>query len=59
VQVKLDHLRISGKISRIKLADENEKSGWLIHDNFAQVLIHIAIRFYAHEDFGPKLDKSV
>jgi IS4 transposase len=56
---KLYHFGIRGKISRSTLADANEKRDWRIYGDFAQVLIHIARRLYANDDFGIELDKTV
>ena len=56
---KLYHVGIRGKISRSTLADANEKRDWRIYCDFAQVLIHVARRLYADDDFGLELEETV
>jgi len=56
---KLYHMGIRGKISRSTLADANEKRDWRIYCDFAQVLIHVARRLYADDDFGLELKETV
>lgn len=56
---KLYHMGIRGKISRSTLADANEKRDWRIYCDFAQVLIHIARKLYADDDFGLELEETV
>jgi hypothetical protein len=58
-QVKLYHMGIRGKVSRNTLAHANEVRDWRIHGDFAQVLIGIARRLYADDDFGVELDQTV
>lgn len=53
---KLYHVGIRGKVSRSTLADANEKRDWRIYARFAHVLIRIARRLYAEDDFGLQLD---
>ncbi len=55
----LYHMGIRGKISKSTLADANENRAWRIYADFAQVLIHIARRLYAHDDFGLELKETV
>ncbi|MFZ0449800.1 MAG: DUF4372 domain-containing protein, partial [Desulfatiglandaceae bacterium] len=55
---KLYHMGIRGKISRSTLADANEKRDWRIYCDFAQVLIHVARRLYADDDFGLELKET-
>jgi IS4 transposase len=59
MQKKLYHLGIRSKISKSTLADANEKRDWRIYADFAQVLISIARRLYADDDFGIELDETV
>jgi hypothetical protein len=56
---KLYHMGIRGKISRSTLADANEKRDWRIYCDFAQLLIHVARRLYADDDFGLELEQTV
>lgn len=56
---KLYHMGIKGKISRSTLADANEKRDWRIYCDFAQLLIHVARRLYADDDFGLELEQTV
>jgi Transposase DDE domain/Domain of unknown function (DUF4372) len=56
---KLYHMGIRGNISRSTLADANEKRDWRIYCDFAQVLIHVARRLYADDDFGLELEETV
>ena len=56
---KLYHMGIRGKISRSTLADANEKRDWRIYRDFAQLLIHVARRLYADDDFGLELEQTV
>ena len=58
-QTKLYHMGIRGHVSRTTLADANEKRDWRIHADFAQALIDIARRLYAHDDFGVDLGETV
>lgn len=58
-QNKLYHMGIRGRVSRATLADANEKRDWRIHADFAQVLIAIARRLYAQDDFGLDLEETV
>lgn len=58
-KTKLYHMGIRGNIAKSTLADANDKRDWKIFADFAQVLIHLARRLYADEDFGVELDQSV
>jgi transposase len=58
MQPKLYHVGIRGKVSRSTLADANEHRSWCIYADFAQVLIGIARRLYAQEDFGVALQQT-
>jgi len=58
MQSKLYHLGIRGHVSRSTLADANEKRDWRIYADFAHVLIQLARRLYADEDFGVELDHT-
>jgi hypothetical protein len=59
MQKKLYHLGIRGQISKSTLADANENRDWRIYADFAQVLISIARKLYADDDFGIELDETV
>lgn len=59
MQPKLYHMGIKGKISRSTLAYANENRDWRIYSEFAQILISIARRLYADEDFGLELNQTV
>jgi hypothetical protein len=59
VHPKLYHAGFRGKISRSTLADANENRDWRIYADFAEVLIGIARKLYAREDFGLELDQTV
>jgi len=52
---KVYHAGIRGKISRSTLADANEKRDWRIYADFAHILIGMARRLYAKDDFGVEL----
>ena len=52
---KVYHAGIRGKISRSTLADANEKRDWRIYADFAHILIGMARRLYANDDFGVEL----
>ena len=52
---KLYHAGFRGKVSRSTLADANEKRDWRIYADFAHVLIGIARKLYAADDFGVEL----
>ena len=58
MQPKLYHAGIRTKVSRSTLADANEKRDWRIYADFAQVLIRIARRLYAGDDFGVNLKQT-
>ena len=59
VQPRLYHMGIRSRVSKSTLADANEKRDWRIYADFAQVLIHIARRLYANEEFGIELEQTV
>jgi hypothetical protein len=59
MQKKLYHLGIRSQISKSTLADANENRDWRIYADFAQVLISIARKLYADDDFGIELDETV
>jgi transposase len=50
---------IRSKIARSTLAYANENRDWRIYCDFAQVLIHIARKLYADEEFGLELEETV
>ena len=55
---KLYHAGIRGSISRSTLAGANEKRDWRIYADFAKVLIGIARKLYAQDDFGVTLEQT-
>jgi len=55
---KLYHCGIRGNVSRNTLANANENRDWRIYADFAQVLIRIARKLYAEEDFALQLDQA-
>ena len=59
MQEKLYHMGLRGKVSRSTLADANEKRDWRIYADFAQVLIGVARKLYADDDFGLELGETV
>jgi len=59
MEPKLYHVGIRGRVSRSTLADANEKRDWRIYADFAHVLIQIARKLYADEDFGLELNQTV
>jgi hypothetical protein len=56
---KLYHAGFRGNIARSTLADANEKRDWRIFSDFAHVLIDIARKLYAQDDFGLALEQAV
>jgi len=58
MQPKLYHTGIRGKVSRNTLAKANEKRDWRIYADFAEVLIRIARKLYAEDDFGVTLEQT-
>jgi hypothetical protein len=59
MQSKLYHMGLRSTIARNTLAHANESRDWRIYADFAQILIHIARKLYADEDFGVELDETV
>ena len=55
---KLYHVGIRGQVSRSTLADANETRDWRIYADFAQVLIDIARKLYAQDEFGVALKQT-
>lgn len=55
---KLYHAGFRGKISRSTLADANEHRDWRIYADFAQVLIGVARKLYAHDALGVALEQT-
>jgi len=55
----LYHVGIRAKVSRSTLADANENRNWRIYADFAQILICMARKLYADEDFGLSLEETV
>ncbi len=58
MQSKLYHCGIRGRVSRNTLAKANENRDWRIYADFAQMLINIARKLYAEEDFGVELQQA-
>ncbi len=56
---KLYHAGFRGNIARSTLADANEGRDWRIFSDFAHVLIDIARKLYAQDDFGLELEQAV
>lgn len=55
MQPKLYHMGIRSPISRNNLSNANEVRDWRIYADFAEILINIARRLYADEDFEKEL----
>jgi len=55
---KLYHCGIRGKVSRNTLAKANESRDWRIYADLAHILITIARKLYAAEDFGVELKQT-
>jgi transposase len=58
MQPKLYHCGIRGRVSRNTLAKANENRNWRIYADFAQILIDLARKLYAEEDFGVELQQA-
>jgi len=58
MNTKLYHAGIRGRISRSTLADANETRDWRIHADCAHVLIAMARKLYANDEFGVLLDQT-
>ena len=58
MQSKLYHAGIRGNVFRSTLADANEKRDWRIYADFAHVLIRMARKLYAKDDFGLELEQT-
>ena len=58
MKTKLFHAGIRGRVSRSTLADANEARDWRIYADFAHVLIGMARKLYAKDDFGVSLDQT-
>ena len=56
---KLYHMSIRARVSRRTLADANEKRDWRIYADFAEVMIEIARKLYADDQFVVELDQTV
>jgi hypothetical protein len=55
---KLYHAGFRGGIARSTLADANEHRDWRIYADFAQVLIGMARKLYANDEFGVSLKQT-
>jgi hypothetical protein len=58
MQAKLYHAGFRGRIARSTLANANERRDWRIYADFAQVLIGMAQKLYANDDFAVELDAA-
>jgi len=58
VQPKLYHSGMRCHIARNTLAIANEKRDWRIYADFANVLINIARKLYAHDDFAVAIKQT-
>ncbi len=58
MQSKLYHCGIRGRVSRNTLAKANENRDWHIYADFAGILINIARKLYAEEDFAVELQQA-
>ena len=58
LESKLYHAGIRSKVSRSTLADANENRDWRIYAALAGVLIAIARKLYAEDDFGVELEQT-
>ena len=58
MQCKLYHAGFRTMVARNTLAKANENRDWRIYADFAQVLIGIARKLYAQDDFGVTLDQT-
>jgi len=56
---RLYHMGIRSPVFKSTLADANENRDWRIYADFAQILIHIARKLYANDDFGVELKETV
>lgn len=56
---KLYHMGIRSQVSRNNLSNANNTRDWRIYADFAQVLINIARKLYANDDFGVELKETV
>jgi len=56
---RLYHLGVRGNVSRSTLADANERRDWRVYADFAQSLISVARKLYAHDSFGVELEETV
>jgi IS4 transposase len=59
LEPKLYHLGFRDRVARSTLADANESRDWRIFADFAQVLIALARRLYAHDPLGVELDATL
>jgi hypothetical protein len=55
VKNKLYHSGMTSNISRSTLADANENRDWRIYQDFGQVLIGLARKLYANDEFAVRL----
>jgi transposase len=55
---KLYHAGFRGRVARSTLANANEHRDWRIYADFAQVLIGMARKLYANDEFGVSLKQT-
>jgi len=55
---KLYHAGFRGRIARSTLANANKRRDWRIYADFAQVLIRMARKLYAKDEFGASLKQT-
>jgi len=58
VQPKLYHSGMRSRVARGTLAVANEKRDWRIYADFANVLINIARKLYANDDFAVAIEQT-
>ena len=59
MQNKLYHMGIKSRVSRVTLAEANEKRDWRIYSDFANILINIAKELYKGENLFDELDETI
>jgi len=59
MQPYLYHMGIRGKVSRSTLTDANRSRDWQVYADFCQILIGIARKLYANEQFAVDLKETV
>jgi len=59
MQNKLYHMGIKSRVSRVTLAEANEKRDWRIYSDFANILINIAKELYKGENLFDELNETI